>query len=275
VSRGRPLVAAAVAAVVFAAVLCATFPTDAIVARMLAGVTPPAGTTLAVGGSALRPSGIRVDGVVLRGADGVTLATAERLVLRPSLAGLLRDGSGRPWHARGVACGGTVDAELARDDVLTLAWDDVDLAACPLFSVAGNRVVGRADAAATLREGATRGEGTVSLHDAVWDGAGRLVPGLDALHADRAAVRWTLAPAELALTTIDVAAREVRLQGSGTVALAAPFALSAGLTLAPGTAASGLLRALLAMLPAAADDPDVRRLAVAGTILAPRIVPPS
>jgi type II secretion system protein N len=278
VSAVRVLVGSATAGVVFAGVLAVTFPTDAVVRHALARVTPPAGSALFFGHAALRPWGFNLEQVALRRPDGTALATADWLVLRPSLVGFLHDGTGRPWHAHGRACGGAFEAVVERDgpgDALVLAWRDVDLGGCPVFAVAGERFVGRADGAATLREQSAVGDGTLRIRDGVWDGARRLVPGMDALHADTATVRWTLREATLGLTEIDLAAREIRMTGTGTVLLATPLELSAvdlGLTLAPGPGASGLLRRLLSMLPPSAmENPEARRFAVTGTIVAPRL----
>ena len=274
----RALAGGATAGVVFVGVLAVTFPTEAVVRRALARVTPPAGSALIFGRAVLRPSGFVLRQVALRRADGTALATADRLVVRPSLAGFLHDGTGRPWRAYGEACGGALEAVVERDgpgDTLALTWHDVDVGACPVFSVAGETFAGRADGAATLRGAAATGDGTLSIRDGVWTGARRFVPGMEALHADTATVRWTLRQDALGLTTIDLAAQELRLTGAGTVLLADPFASSAvdlGLTLAPGPAASGLLRGLLGALPtSAAENADTRRLAVTGTVAAPRL----
>jgi type II secretion system protein N len=272
------LAGGATAGVVFAGVLAVTFPTDAVVRHALARVTLPAGSALVFARAALGPSGFSVEQLALRRPDGTALATADWLVLRPSLAGFLHDGTGRPWRAHGQACGGTLEAVLDGDgagDAVALAWHDVDLGGCPVFSVGGESFAGRADGAATLREQAAAGDGTLRIRDGVWSGARRLVPGMDALHADTATVRWTLRQAELGLTAIELAARELRMTGTGTILLATPLDLSAvdlGLVLTPGPGASGLLRGLLSALPpSAAESPDARRVAVTGTVGALRV----
>ena len=272
-SLGRALAGGATAGVVFAGVLALTFPTDAVVRHALARVTPPAGSAIVFGHATLRPSGFRLEPVALRRPDGTALAAADWVVVRPSLPGLLHDGTGRPWRARGRACGGDVEAVLERDDAVALTWHDIDLAGCPLFAVRGETIAGRVDGAATLRDQA--GDGTLHVRDGVWSSAGHLVPGMSALHAEDATVRWTLHEGELDLPTIDLTGREVRMTGTGKILLATPLDLSAldiGVTLAPGPGASGLLRTLLAALPPSAGErPDARRIAVGGTVGEPRL----
>lgn len=276
----RALAAAGVALAVFAGALAFTFPTDALVRALLVRVPPPGGATVEFARAVLRPWGLRLEDVLLRRADGHEIAALEAVTLRPSLAGLLRDQSGRPWHLAAVACGGRVDAVLDTDgdgQRLVLDWRDVDLARCPPLAVTGDAAAGTVDGSARLALDPTAGligVGTLRIRNAAWQTGGRL-PGVAALHADPAVVEWSLAQGRLLLDRIDLHGPELSATGQGSVTLARALgrsALDVALAVTPGPGAPPFVRDVLGGLPAADGVPGARRLGLGGTLAAPRLV---
>jgi type II secretion system protein N len=274
----RLVLAAAIAGSVFAAVLALTFPTDAIVRSVVARISAPGSLAFVFERARLRPWGLRLEQVALRGADGAMLADAEWLTLRPSLTGFLRDRTGRPWRAAAGACAGTVGAVAdgnGTGHVVSLTWKDVDLAHCPAFALLGETVAGLLEGTAQLRGMPPAGEGELVVRSGLWKGAGGLVPGVEVLHVDPAALRWTLGDGRLTLTAITVEGPDVHATGSGTVRLASALresALDLKLTVVAAPEAPPALHDLLARLPPAPEGGDARRLDVGGTIDAPRPV---
>src|SRR5262245_61655718 len=96
----RVLLFAGAVVAVFTAVLILTFPTDVLMRRAVERLTPAGAPRLVFEHARLRPWGLRLDQVALERPDGSALVDADWLMLRPSLAGLARDWSGRPWRAR-------------------------------------------------------------------------------------------------------------------------------------------------------------------------------
>lgn len=272
---------AALALVVFGAVLALTFPTDALVRSLLARLLPPGGPALDFARASLRPRGLRLEQVTLRRPDGRALASLDWLRLRPSLLGLVSDHTGRPWRVALGACGGTVEATLAAEDgadVARIAWRQVDLGNCPPLGMTGEAIAGLAEGSATLRRVPARplaGDGTVTIRGAAWRAAGR-VPGLDVLHADPALVRWRLAEGRLVLDGIDLHGPELAASGSGTLRLARALgdsALDFRLALLPGPATPPRVQDLLGLLPPSTAIPGARTLTLSGTLVAPRLGP--
>ena len=257
---GRILVAGAI----FAGVVALTFPTDALVRRGLARALPPGGPRLEFDHATLRPWGVRLAPVTLRDAQGYRLAAADWLLARPSLPGFLHDRAGRPWRATGVAYGGTFAALVGRE-ATDLEWHDLDLARMPTLKLGGERLGGTTGGAATLKGAA--GEGTLEVRRMTWPSAARFLVGAEAIPID-ATVWWTLAGDAITANGAGVEAK-----GIGSVRLASPLgrsALDVHLTLTPGPDTPPGLRVLIAGLPPSADGADARRLAVTGTIEAPR-----
>ena len=194
------------------------------------------------------------------------------MTLRPSLAGFLRDWSGRPWHARVASCGGTLDALVDRDaagDVVTLAWKDVDLGHCPALPLADEGLVGVSDGNARLRPSPRVADGDVLVRAASW----RLFPAV-VVRLDPATARWSLAEGRLALSDLAVAGPDLDVRGTGTVRLGASAAdtlLDLDVTVAPGTSASRALRSFIDHLPPGAGAGMPRHVAVTGTPLMPQI----
>src|SRR5204862_7253422 len=139
--------AAAGAAALAALFLFLLFPVDAVVRAVLARAMPAGWPAIVFRRAALRPTGLVLDDVTLRGRDGAALAQAERVHLRPSLRGLWRDGTGLPWHVEALVCGGTGVATVTGDGAptaLSFTWQDVDLGGCPPLALAAGALAGRA-----------------------------------------------------------------------------------------------------------------------------------
>jgi type II secretion system protein N len=266
---------------VFAAGLALTFPTDTIVRALLARVIPSGAPALVFGGAALRPWGLRLDEVALRRPDGSAIVTADWITFRPSLRGLWRDGTGRPWTLAAGACGGTVDAVVGVEDTpagepeAQLAWRDVALENCPPLAVTAGALTGLADGTATVQlVPGTPAIGELRIRAAKWRLGGR-VPSLDALHADPALLAWRFADGWLVLDRIDLHGPELEASGTGTLVIASAFGtsnLEAELAVLPGPSAPPLVRDLLKSLPPAQSKPGARLLALTGTVGAPRLV---
>ncbi len=262
---GRILVAGAI----FAGVVALTFPTDVLVRWALARALPPGGPRLEFDHATLRPWGVRLAPVTLRDAQGYRLAAADWLLARPSLPGFLHDRAGRPWHATGAAYGGTFAALVGRE-ATDLEWHDLDLARMPTLKVGGERLAGTTGGAATLKGAA--GEGTLGVRGMTWPSAARFFVGAEALPID-GTVWWTLAGGRLGLDAVTAHGAGVEAKGSGSVRLATTLgrsALDLQVTLAPGPDTPPGLRRLIADLPPSADGADTRRVAISGTIEAPR-----
>jgi type II secretion system protein N len=263
----------ALAAVLFTAILAFTFPTDAVLRRVVARVTPPDGPRLEFAHASLRPSGLRLDAPSLRNPDGSIVAAAEWLLLRPSLWGLVRDRTGRPWRATGGVCGGSLEARLDGDgdgSALTLDWRELDLSSCSLVP-AGGALEGRAEGTVHLRlarDTPLAGEGNANVRSAMLRMAGLGLP-LEALHADPVFVRWQLVADKITFSTIQLHGPELRVNGSGTVRLKqslADTALNLRLIVTPGPEAPPPVLAALTHLPPASGIPGARLLLVVGTI---------
>ena len=89
-SRTR-LGAAAGAAALAALFLFLLFPVDAVVRAVLARAMPAGWPAIVFRRAALRPTGLVLDDVTLRGRDGAALAQAERVHLRPLRRQMLKE----------------------------------------------------------------------------------------------------------------------------------------------------------------------------------------
>jgi type II secretion system protein N len=273
----RTLTVVALAGIVFGTVLALTFPTDPVVRWVVSRVTPPGTTALVFARARLRPWGLRLEEVALRRPDGSAIASADSVTIRPSLAGFLRDWSGRPWHARVASCGGTLDALVERDaagDLVTLAWKDIDVGHCPALPLADQGLAGLADGNARLRPSPRAADGDVHLRAVSWTGAWGGAPPAVLLRAEPASVRWSLAEDRLALSDIAVAGPDLEIRGAGTMRLAESVGqslLDLDLTVAPGKDASPALRSFIDHLPPGAGAGMPRHVAVTGTAFMPQI----
>jgi type II secretion system protein N len=264
------------AAATFVVAVALLFPTDLVARHIVTRARQPGWPTLAFAEARLRPGGIRLDDVSLLDTAGAELARAERAWLHPSVAGLLRDGSGLPWRIDAVLCGGSGDAIIVTEGIatmITVAWRDADLAACPPLAVTGAGVLaGRARGTARFAitpGAAAEGSGRVDVESATWHGAGP-VSALGALHAATASLTWRLRDGRLLFEALDVAGPEVTVEGRGELRLADPWDesdLDLRLALAPASGAPRLLRLLLGV-PAQ----GTRNLLLGGTLSRPRAV---
>jgi len=274
--RRLALVAGTLVAV-FVAVLAVTFPTEQLLRALLARVTAPGSPTVSFERARLRPWGLRVDMLAAHAPDGTVLADAEWATVRPSLLGLLRDRTGRPWRAAAGTCGGRLDAVVDREagtTIASLTWNAIDLARCRPVALLGETVAGVIGGTAVVRRAPGASAGEIALQGGMWKGAGRFVPAVETLHADPASIRWTLQGGRLELTAIAIDGPEVRATGGGTVRLASvprDSTLALSLVVAPGPQASPSLRDLMARLPPTGEG-ETRRLEIEGTIGAPRLV---
>jgi type II secretion system protein N len=259
-----------------------TIPTTALVQSLLARVTPPDGPSLAFERAVLRPWGLRLDGVVLRAADGETIVQAEWLRLRPSFWGLLRDGTGRPWQVAAGVCDGRVDASVTAGSTeasITAEWQDLDIATC-LPPGQGLNLTGRTSGTARARGGngvRPTGEGELHVRDGVWEREDVMQEmALDVLHADDAAIRWNLVEDRLTVEGFELHGPEVELRGGGSVRLTGTPArnqLDLRFVAQPGPAVPEPLQRLLDRLPPAPGaDPLARTLVVKGTAADPQVV---
>ena len=276
----RRLGGAAVVAALLALFLFLLFPVDAVVRALLARATPAGWPAVVFRRAALRPTGLLLEDVTLRGRDGTGLAKAERVHLRPSLVGLWRDGTGLPWHVEAVVCGGdgvaTVTGERA-PSAMALTWDDIDLAACPPLALAAGALAGRATMTARILFAPPAGEGTVEVRAGEWRSTAGPLLAVGTLHAERASLGWRLVGDRVAVTSLELHGPEVSAEGEGVVRLAAPLeasGLELRLAVAAAADAPDHVRALLGLLPApAGDTAGPRRLLVAGTVASPRVFP--
>jgi type II secretion system protein N len=262
------------AAGTFAASVALLFPTDLVARHLLTRASRPGWPAVAFAHARLGVRGIRLEDVTLRDVAGVELVRAERADLRPSLAGLFRDGRGLPWRIEAELCGGTSDASIAADGpatAITVAWRDADLGACPPLALTGAGVLaGRAHGTArfSLVSGTpAEGTGRVEVETATWHGAGPM-GALGALHAATASLRWRLHEGRLFFEALDVAGPEVTVEGRGELRLAEPWDesdLDLRLALAPASNAPQLLRLLLGV---PADG--TRNVVLGGTLAHPR-----
>ena len=278
--RWLRLAAATVGALAIVAVL--TFPTDRLVRWAVSRVTPPSGPFLVFRRAVLRPWGLRFDEPALRRPDGSALVVLDWLRVRPSLRGFLRDRTGRPWHVVLGACGGTVEGDIDAEGGaprVVATWTDVDLAHCPPLAIKGGALAGHTTGTATVRVptgGQPSGAGELTFRNAAWQVDQPSTPGLDALHADRATLKWNLHEGRLTLEHLDLRGPELEVRGTGTARLTGNMRrspLDLDLTVAPGPDLPEVLAPYLERLPPATDaPPPARSLVVRGTIDAPRVM---
>jgi type II secretion system protein N len=279
---GRRLAVAAGVAVLFVAALLALLPADSILRSVLARAIPPGGPTVTFRHAALWPWGIEVEQPVLQRPDGATLMALDSLRLRPSLWGLVRDRTGRPWSVNAAACGGAASAVIGSErgtTTVVLEWHDVDLAHCAPLAVTGSALAGRAEGRASLAIApatAPTGAGAIEVHGAAWRAESGPLAAFDTLHADTAMVRWTFEGGRLTMDAIDLHGPELEASGSGAVRMASVLGHSAvdvRMAVITGPAAAPLLRGLVGTLPASTGDPaGPRDLIVTGTLDRPEVV---
>jgi type II secretion system protein N len=276
---GAPRIALPVAGVLlFGLFLVWLFPLESAVRHALARATPAGGATVVFRHATLRPDGIHLEDVSVQATTGAVVRVGDVRV-RPSAWGLLRDGTGLPWHLEAALCDGRLLARVLAERgataigltialTITLTWEDADLAACPPLPIAAGAMAGRARAAARLRltpAAWLEGDGRVEVDAGQWQGTG-LLTALGTLHAESASVRWTLRDGRLALDALDLRGPEMSARGSGVVDLVDPLPDSGvQVTLALATAPDAPPPVRLLLGPPGND----RRLEIGGTLARP------
>jgi type II secretion system protein N len=276
----RRLAAALVLGIVFVAAVLATLPAERIARRLLAHTPLPGGTRLAFVSASLGWRGLTLRDATWQGSAGSPLLTADRVRLRPSLRGWIRDRSGNPWSVDVALCGGDVRGAIERGHLGTVvraAWSDVDLAPC-LSMLADAPPSGMASGAATLEltPGAPHGRGTLQVRDAAWRPAGlpRHLP-LDARHA---LLDWRLVGSRLHVDRLDLDNRELEATLTGTVEVASPphtSRLDLLLHVVPSDdMPQAHLDAFRSLAGSRPDQRGGRRFRLAGTLGAPYLTAP-
>jgi type II secretion system protein N len=276
----RWLRGAAAALTLVVVVVALAFPTDAVVRWAIVRLTPPGAPFVVFRRAVLRPWGLRLDDVAVRRPDGTALVGADWFRLRPSLWGLVRDRTGRPWRLATAICRGRIDATVAADgpaNRVDLSWQDIDLGDCPPLATNDVALAGHTDGDARIRLASgtpPSGAGEVRFRDASWSLPRPLID-LHVLHAEAASVRWDLQDSRLVLDAVDLRGPELEVTGRATFRLAGSLGrsgLDLRLLVLAGPEAPGGLRLLIDGLPLAhADPPLARRLVVTGTVDEPQV----
>jgi type II secretion system protein N len=276
----KRLALALLAGLVFIAAVLAMLPADRIAQRLLAGTALPGGTRLEFAGASLGWRGLTLHDAVWEDAAGHTVLAADRLRLRPSLRGWMRDRSGRPWSIDAALCGGSLRGVI--DDgpngtVVRLAWTNVDLAPC-LTAVVDAPPTGLASGEATIDavQGAADAHGTIHLRDAAWRPAG--LPSHLPLDAHHATIDWRLLGDRLHVDRLELDNHELEATSTGTLDVSSPVRTSTvDLTLhivpldGMPQAHQDMFRSLAGSRP---DHRGGRRFRLAGTLGAPYLTAP-
>lgn len=273
---GVVVLLAAVAGVVGAL----TFPTDALVRGALERAPLPDQLQIAFAQARLRPGGLRLDQVRVVRPDGSLALEADWLRLRPSLLGLWRDGTGRPWSIGAGACLGTIEATVGVERHVTpvaLTLDNVDLGACLAWVAPQVDAYGRVTGTVNARIDTVDphgGDGALDLRGAAWKPGGFLedVP----LRADAGRLEWRLAARKLELVTIDASSSDFRAVGRGVVRFLTPTddsVLDFRVTLTPGPTMPPLFRRYVDAVPGEPPGPGgTRTFRIGGTLGDPRVL---
>jgi type II secretion system protein N len=253
------------------------FPTPDLVRRALAEALP-AGSNVTLTNAALRPWGLRVEGLSIRTPTAQRAWDIPWLRVSPSLLGFLTNGAGRPWHVGAGICLGSIEGTLEMENkkqVLDVKWTDIDVATClgqigAPVQVSG-RSTGTIDARLIPNGGPESGAGEIALRSAAW--APPLLQLEDVvLHADNALLRWTLAWPMLTLSEVRSSGPELDLNAQGTIRIdqrnRGGSALRIRVTLTPGPDMPAELTELLDTVPRSGGAYD---FLLAGTIDVPRI----
>ncbi len=276
----RGLAIAALVAGVFALVGALTFPTDALVHAALARAPLPENMQLRFAAAHLRPNGLRLDDVHLVRPGGRPALDAEWLRLWPSLWGLWRDGTGRPWSIGAGACQGTIDVAIGvepRRTPIDVAFEHVELGSCLPYVLPQADAYGRLDGRLTVRVGPAdpaMSDGALELRGAAWTPGGPL--GDVRLHADAGTIAWQLVEHRLEITKLETTSSDFQIAGSGTVRVVDPIDDSVAdlrIRITPGATMPDLLRRYFVALagpPPGADGS--RTLRVQGTLRDPRVI---
>jgi type II secretion system protein N len=267
-------------AVTFVAIVALTFPTDALVRALLARVPLPDQMQLAFDHGALGVRGLRLDQVHLTRRDGSAAFDADWLSLWPSLLGLWRDQTGRPWRVGAKTCQGTIELELGAEGPttpVTVTLANVEMGVCSAYIAPRVQVYGHASgvvhARLAERDPAT-GDATIELRGAGWRPGGPF--GDDPIRADVATIHGQLADRRLTIDTFETSSDDFHVRGHGDVRFVTPVddsVLDLRFAMTPGRTMPLFLRRLFDGIEGAPPDATGTRVfRVQGQLRAPRII---
>ena len=210
------------------------------------------------------------------------LLESSQLYLRPGLGGLLR-GSLSSVNANGTLYGGAIDVRWVGGEGMTrtaLEFRGLQLARYrPLTSLLETgQVTGVLSGAATVEEPsgnprAARAAGDLNLQGGGVLGAAVAGFAVPDLHFDTITLEFALQGGRFEIEAFEALGDELRLSGSGQVALREPVedsVLNLQLTVQPGPASTDSIRGLLALVPRAKGARPDAPLLVTGTLKKPR-----
>ena len=279
----RFLVIATLILVVGGVVGALTFPTDALVRAALDRVSLPDHMQLTFEAAHLRPNGLRLEQVHVVRPNGRPAFDAEWVRLWPSLWGLWRDRTGRPWTIAASTCQGTIEVEIGvepRGTPITVSLEHVEIASCLPYVLPQVEAYGRVDGRGHVVLGGPdrpASEGRLELRGAAWTPGGPLddLP----LRADAATLAGRLADGRLELTSLDATSSDFDVKGAGVARLLAGLddsVLDLRIAMTPGRTMSPLLRryldAIAGPAPAAPAARGTRTFRVQGTLRDPRLI---
>ena len=223
-----------------------TFPTDALVRAALDRMPLPDRLQLTFEAAHLRPNGLRLEQVHVVRPNGQPAFDAEWVRLWPSLWGLWRDRTGRPWTIAASTCQGTIEVEIGvepRRTPITVSLEHVEIASCLPYVLPQVEANGRVD------------------------GRVRVVVG----GSDRPA-----SEGRLELTSLDATSSDFDAQGTGVARLLAGLddsVLDLRVAMTPGrTMAPRLRRYLDAIVGPAPATRGTRTFRIQGTLRDPRLI---
>lgn len=276
----RVLGAVAVALVVFAVVGALTFPTDTLVRAALARIPLPDRMTLTFAGAHLRWNGLRLDDVHVLHGDGRAALDAVSVRLRPSLLGLWRDRTGRPWTIAAETCQGEIEVtigETPRATPVAMRFEHVELGSCLPYLFRQIDAYGRVDGTFSIDVGTTdprTGKGALAIRGAAWTPGGPLED--TRLRADAGSVEWTLGENRLEVTKLDATGDDFQAKGGGIVRLVTPIddsVLDLRVAITPGKTMPPLLRRYFDAIAGAAPDlHGTRTFRIQGQLRDPRVI---
>jgi type II secretion system protein N len=279
----RGLTIAGVVLLVAVVVGALTFPTDALVRSVVRQIPFPAGTQFQFAGAHLRPNGLRLEDVHILRPDGPAVFDALSLRLQPSLWGVWRDGSGRPWTIAAETCQGTIElnvGETPPGTPIVVTLRNVELATCLAYALpevdAYGRLEGDFDVELGPAGAATASKGTLALTSASWTPGGPLED--DALRIDTGNLAWRWANNRIEITRIAAFGKDFQATGSGIIRIMSPVddsPVDIRLEVTPGETMPPTLRQYFDGIPGGAPtEQGTRTFNLQGQLRSPRLVGP-
>ena len=227
----RALTIAGVVLLVAVVVGALTFPTDALVRSVVKQIPFPLGTQFQFAAAHLRPNGLRLEDVPVARPGGAAVFDALSLRFQPSLWGVWRDGSGRPWTIAAETCQGTIELNIGETPPgtpIVARLRNVELATCLPYAFpkveAYGRVEGDFDVELGPAGSPTASKGTLALTSASWTPGGPLED--DALRIDTGSLAWRLANNRIEITKIAASGKDFQATGSGIIQIVSPVEFS-------------------------------------------------